>query len=261
MIIDTHAHLNYSDRYGDEASLFQSLREAHISKIINVGWNYDSSAYAAEQANRYDFLYFAAGFHPSNLDDLQPGDYEKLQRLLAHPKGVAVGEIGLDYHYADTDPARQKRAFVEQMELAHALKLPFIVHSRDAAADTLAIFRQNKPLLEYGAVMHCFSGSPETAAEYLKLGLYISFAGPVTFKNARRLDEVAKLVPSDRILAETDCPYLAPEPLRGTQNTPKNVKYVYEKLALLRGESPARLEEQIEKNAHTLFKKLGAAEK
>lgn len=114
----------------------------------------------------------------SSSTSSRPGDYEKLQRLLAHPKGVAVGEIGLDYHYADTDPARQKRAFVEQMELAHALKLPFIVHSRDAAADTLAIFRQNKPLLEYGAVMHCFSGSPETAAEYLKLGLYISFAGP-----------------------------------------------------------------------------------
>ena len=172
-------------------------------------------------------LYFAAGFHPSNLADFRAGDYERLAALLASPKGVAVGEIGLDYHYDDTDETAQKRAFCAQLELADSLGLPFIVHSRDAAADTLQILKDNRAKLSHGGVMHCFSGSPETAKEYLKLGLYISFAGPVTFKNARRLDEVAKIVPADRILAETDSPYLAPEPLRGT-------------------------------NAHTLFKKLNA---
>ena len=172
------------------------------------------------------------------------------------PKGVAVGEIGLDYHYEDTDEAAQKRAFCAQLELAEALCLPVIIHSRDAAADTLRILKDNRAKLRAGGVMHCFSGSPETAKEYLKLGLYISFAGPVTFKNARRLDEVAKIVPPERILAETDSPYLAPEPFRGTLNTPKNVVQVYEKLAQLRGEETEALALRIKQNAKTLFYKI-----
>lgn len=256
MFIDTHAHLNYTDRYGDEATLMNSLQESDIGKIINVGWDYDSSVYAAEQSERYDFLWFAAGFHPSDSGKFKDGDCDRLSALLASPKGVAVGEIGLDYHYENTDKPAQMRAFTAQMELAYSLKLPFIIHSRDAAADTLDLLKQNRRLLTYGAVMHCFSGSEETAKEYLRLGLYISFAGPVTFRNARRLDEVAKIIPADRILAETDSPYLAPEPYRGTLNTPKNVVKVYEKLALLRGENQEDLCENIYKNAHTLFKKL-----
>lgn len=261
MIIDTHAHLNYADRYGDEAALMRDLQESGIGKVIDVGWDYDSSAYAAAQAERYDFLYFAAGFHPSDLGKYKDGDFDKTAALLASRKGVAVGEIGLDYHYENTDKPAQKRAFAAQMELAYTLKLPFIVHSRDAAADTLDILKQNRRFLAYGAVMHCFSGSEETAKEYLRLGLYISFAGPVTFRNARRVDEVAKIIPSDRILAETDSPYLAPEPFRGTLNTPKNVVKIYEKLALLRGETMETLSDQIYKNAHTLFKKLNEAGK
>lgn len=256
MFIDTHAHLNYTDRYGDEATLMNSLQESDIGKIINVGWDYDSSVYAAEQSERYGFLWFAAGFHPSDSGKFKDGDCDRLSALLASPKGVAVGEIGLDYHYENTDKPAQMRAFTAQMELAYSLKLPFIIHSRDAAADTLDLLKQNRRLLTYGAVMHCFSGSEETAKEYLRLGLYISFAGPVTFRNARRLDEVAKIIPADRILAETDSPYLAPEPYRGTLNTPKNVVKVYEKLALLRGENQEDLCENIYKNAHTLFKKL-----
>ncbi len=258
MFIDTHAHLNYSDRYGDEAELISRISDAGIGKVINAGWNYDSSFFAAKQAEKYPLLYFAAGFHPSNISDYKEGDYEKIAALLSSPKGVAVGEIGLDYHYDNTDEKAQKRAFLEQIELAYTLKLPFVIHSRDAAADTLEILRQNKEKLVYGAVMHCFSGSPETAKEYLKLGLYISFAGPVTFKNARRLDEVAKIVPPDRILAETDSPYLAPEPLRGTQNTPVNVIKIHEKLAALRNEQTEALALQIQKNAFTLFPKLNA---
>ena len=258
MYIDTHSHLNYENKYGDTEQLLAEIAAAGIGKVINVGWNYESSVLAAMQAEKYSAVYFAAGFHPSNLDDLRPGDYDRLAALLASPKGVAVGEIGLDYHYDGTDEAAQKRAFCEQLELADALGLPFCIHSRDAAADTLQILKDNRAKLAHGGVMHCFSGSPETAKEYLKLGLYISFAGPVTFKNARRLDEVAKMVPADRILAETDSPYLAPEPLRGTLNTPKNVVRVYEKLAALRGEPLEELAAQIHKNAHTLFKKLNA---
>lgn len=260
MYIDTHAHLNYEDKYGDVAALLHAVKAAGVEKVISVGWDMPSSALAAAMAEKFKMLYFAAGFHPSDCAKMTDGDLDRLAALLAAPKGVAVGEIGLDYHYDGTDEEAQKRAFTAQMELAHECRLPFIIHSRDAAADTLSLLKQNRRLLEYGAVMHCFSGSPETATEYLKLGLYISFAGPVTFKNARRLDEVAKNVPADRILAETDCPYLAPEPLRGTQNTPKNVRYVYEKLALLRETPLPLLEEQIRRNAHTLFKKLNGTD-
>ena len=299
MYIDTHAHLNYPEKYGDLPQLLAKIAAAGVDTVINVGWDQASSALAAEQAERFaaqaatpeaeqperptaqaehsaaeglaaetptaapaerlaaaPALYFAAGFHPSNLQDYQTGDEERLASLLQSPKGVAVGEIGLDYHYEDTDEAAQKRAFCAQLELAEALSLPVIIHSRDAAADTLRILKDNRAKLRAGGVMHCFSGSPETAKEYLKLGLYISFAGPVTFKNARRLDEVAKIVPPERILAETDSPYLAPEPFRGTLNTPKNVVQVYEKLAQLRGEEVFALAARIRQNAKTLFYKI-----
>ena len=290
MYIDTHAHLNYPEKYGDLPQLLAKIAAAGVDTVINVGWDQASSALADEQAERLaarqagntaaepentaaqaahsaaesptatsagcPALYFAAGFHPSNLQDYQTGDEERLASLLQSPKGVAVGEIGLDYHYEDTDEAAQKRAFCAQLELAEALCLPVIIHSRDAAADTLRILKDNRAKLRAGGVMHCFSGSPETAKEYLKLGLYISFAGPVTFKNARRLDEVAKMVPPERILAETDSPYLAPEPFRGTLNTPKNVVQVYEKLAQLRGEELFALAARIHENAKTLFYKI-----
>ena len=274
MYIDTHAHLNYPEKYGDLPQLLAKIAAAGVDTVINVGWDPASSALAAEQAERFaarqtespaeqaerlaaaPALYFAAGFHPSNLQDYQKGDEECLASLLQSPKGVAVGEIGLDYHYEDTDEAAQKRAFCAQLELAEALSLPVIIHSRDAAADTLRILKDNRAKLRAGGVMHCFSGSPETAKEYLKLGLYISFAGPVTFKNARRLDEVAKIVPPERILAETDSPYLAPEPFRGTLNTPQNVVQVYAKLAQLRGEELFALAARIKQNAKTLFYKI-----
>lgn len=256
MFIDTHAHVNYADKYGDVRILLEQIRESNIQKIINVGWNYESSALAATQSAEFEGVYFAAGTHPSNLCDLQIGDFEKTAALLSAPKGVAVGEIGLDYHYGDTDAESQKRAFCAQLDLAESLKLPVVIHSRDAAADTLRILKDNRKKLSAGGVIHCFSGSAETAHEYLKLGLYISFAGPVTFKNARKLDEVAKTIPSDRILTETDSPYLAPEPVRGTLNTPKNVIRIYEKLAELRGESLEKFAETVWKNAHTLFFKL-----
>lgn len=279
MYIDTHAHLNYPEKYGDLPQLLAKIAAAGVDTVINVGWDPASSALAAEQAESpaaqaehsaaerptaeqaerpagCPALYFAAGFHPSNLQGYQKGDEERLASLLQSPKGVAVGEIGLDYHYEDTDEAAQKRAFCAQLELAEALCLPVIIHSRDAAADTLQILKDNRAKLRAGGVMHCFSGSPETAKEYLKLGLYISFAGPVTFKNARRLDEAAKIVPPERILAETDSPYLAPEPFRGTLNTPQNVVKVYEKLAQLRGEETEALALRIKQNAKTLFYKI-----
>lgn len=272
MYIDTHAHLNYPDKYGDMDDLLSRIAAAGVDTVVNVGWDLPSSALAAQMAERYapapaadagegpaprPRLFFAAGFHPSDCLKMQDKDLRELAGLLAAPGGVAVGEIGLDYHYEGTDAPAQKRAFAAQLELAHALSLPVIIHSRDAAADTLQLLKDNRAKLACGGVMHCFSGSPETAKEYLKLGLYISFAGPVTFKNARRLDEAAKIVPRDRILAETDSPYLAPEPHRGTMNTPANVGLIYQKLAQLRGEDVQQLAAQIKTNARTLFARIG----
>ena len=256
MYIDTHAHLNYKDRYGDIPALLRTIADAGVEKVIGVGWDLPSSALAAAMAERARMLYFAAGVHPSDIGGMRGGDLERIAELLAAPKGVAVGEIGLDYHYEGSDPAAQQRAFAAQLELACALGLPVCIHSRDAAEDTLRLLKDNRAKLHAGGVMHCFSGSAETALECLRLGLYISFAGPVTFKNARRQQEAAKAVPDDRLLAETDSPYLAPEPLRGTQNTPANVPLVYKQLARLRGQDEAALAAQIRANAHTLFYKL-----
>ena len=219
MYIDTHAHLNYQDKYGDTGALVAEIAASGVKKVIGVGWDLASSALAAQQAERYPSLYFAAGFHPSDVAGYKEGDLERLAALLSSPKGVAVGEIGLDYHYEGTDEAAQKKMFAAQLELADALRLPFCVHSRDAAADTLKILKDNRGKIKCGGVMHCFSGSPETAKEYLKLGLYI-------------------------------------EPYRGTLNTPKNVVKVYEKLAILRGEPLEELAESIWNNAHELFPKL-----
>lgn len=153
MYIDTHAHLNYTDRYGDETELMRALKESGIAKVINVGWDYDSSAYAAEQSARHDFLWFAAGIHPSDVGKFKDGDLDRLSALLASPKGVAVGEIGLDYHYENTDKTAQMRAFTAQMELAYSLKLPFIIHSRDAAA-TLWIFSNRTAVCSH-TVLSC----------------------------------------------------------------------------------------------------------
>ena len=257
MYIDTHAHLNYDDnRFGDENLLVQNIKNSGVEKVIVVGWDYLSSQKAKDFAYRHDGYYFAAGVHPSDISKATQADYDVVRALLKDKKAVALGEIGLDYHYENIDEKAQQNAFNLQMEIAHSEKLPFIIHSRDATEDTLKILKNNKNLLEYGAVMHCFSGSEETAKEYLKLNLYISFAGPVTFKNARRLDEVAKIVPSDKILVETDSPYLAPVPFRGTLNTPCNIPIIVEKLAFLRGESVEKVAQDIYKNAHTLFFKM-----
>ena len=256
MYIDTHAHLNYTDQYGDPDELIAAMREQGVDKTIAVGFDLPSSQAAAETAERYDGVYFAPGIHPSETEGATDANYAALQALLSREKAVAVGETGLDYHYEQTNASVQKQAFLRQLQLAHDHRLPLIIHSRDAAADTLNFLREHRDLLTYGAVMHCFSGSVEMAKAYLDLGLYISFAGPVTFKNARGLTEVAKFVPADRLLSETDSPYLAPEPLRGTVNTPCNVRLIVRKFAELRGEYEEATANTIARNAHTLFYKL-----
>ena len=251
MFIDTHAHLNYENKYGDLDRLVAEIGEAGVKKVICVGWDLSSSALAAVQAERYPSLYFAAGFHPSDLGDYREGDLDRVAALLSSPKGVAVGEIGLDYYWDQTKKELQKKWFAAQLALAAEEKHPVVVHSRDAASDTLELMRS-----EYGkrpACIHCFSYSREMAEEFLKLDYRIGIGGVVTFKNAKKIREVVEYLPMDRILLETDCPYLAPEPNRGKRNSSLNLPFVIRQTAETKGIDPQEVEETTCRNAKEFF--------
>ena len=255
MLIDTHAHLT-DVKYGGAREIIDNMQADGLERIIAVGFNEFTSAYSVKIAEENAKIFAAVGVHPSDAATAGQGYLGALSDLCDSDKCVAIGEIGLDYHYEDTDKRAQHRVLCEQLELVREKKLPAIFHVRDAYGDFYDIISKRRDCVTAGAVMHCFSGSVEMAKAYLDLGLYISFAGPVTFKNARGLTEVAKFVPADRLLSETDSPYLAPEPLRGTVNTPCNVRLIVRKLAELRGESVEATAETIARNAHTLFYKL-----
>ena len=255
MFIDTHCHL-HDDKFVDvEKTVDEYLRDG-VEIAINAACCALTAKKGKDLAERFPSVYFMSGCHPSDVKTFDDNEFETIESLCSHPKCVAVGEIGLDYYWAGFDKEQQKNAFIKQIELADEVKLPISIHSRDATADTLEILKSNKNKLTNGAVMHCFSGSVETARELLNLGLYISFAGPLTFKNARNLLDVAKYVPDDRCLTETDSPYLAPHPLRGTQNSPKNVSLITAFLAQLKGKELQSFSQQIMLNAKELFKKL-----
>ncbi|HBK02538.1 MAG TPA: hydrolase TatD [Clostridiales bacterium] len=252
MIIDTHTHLS-DPRYLNVAETLSAFKAFGGEFIIDVGFDKDSSLKAAELARSFNDVYFAAGYHPS--EEAKNNDYEVIDGLLSDEKCVAVGEIGLDYHYAGYDKARQRELFERQILLAHKNGLPFIVHSRDASADMLETLSDNKKYLGKGFLMHCYSESKEQAMRYLDLGAYFAFGGAITFKNAKK-DEVIKALPIDRIMAETDCPYMAPEPFRGTLNEPKNVIYVYRKLSEILDFDIEELSDIIRDNVKRLFTKL-----
>ncbi len=252
MIIDTHTHLS-DPRYLNVAETLSAFKAFGGEFIIDVGFDKDSSLKAAELARREKDVYFAAGYHPS--EEAKNNDYEVIEALLSEEKCVAVGEIGLDYHYAGYDKTRQRELFERQILLAHKKGLPFIVHSRDASADMLETLSANKKYLDKGFLMHCYSESKEQAMRYLDLGAYFAFGGAITFKNAKK-DEIIKALPIDRIMAETDCPYMAPEPFRGTLNEPKNVLYVYRKLSEILDFDIEELSDIIRDNVKRLFTKL-----
>ena len=241
MYIDIHCHLTGGEyeELGGVDGVIARAKENGVERIVCSGFDLQSSYEAAKIANEHDGVYFTAGFHPSELKKYQEGDLEKLRILCADEKCIAVGEIGLDYHFDDNPcPETQRRLFIRQMELADEVGLPVVLHSRDAAAETLQILRENEGLLKRGGLMHCYSYSPEMTADFAALGLYFSFGGPSTFKNAKKVQECVERVPSTRILSETDCPYLTPVPFRGTfPNEPKNAKYIVENMALLRNEN------------------------
>ncbi|ERI95284.1 hydrolase, TatD family [Clostridiales bacterium oral taxon 876 str. F0540] len=228
-IFDSHAHYDDESFNEDREQVLREIKESGVIGVLNCGASMEGARYSAKLASDYDFFYAAVGIHPENADELNEDTLKELKELASNNKVRAIGEIGLDYYY-EGNPSReiQKSVFRTQMELARELNLPVVIHDRDAHEDTLKILKE---FPEVKGVLHCFSGSVEFAKECLKLGYYIGFTGVVTFKNAKKIIEVAKEVPLDRMLVETDCPYMAPTPFRGKRNRSDYIKYIIEKLS------------------------------
>lgn len=249
MFIDVHAHLDDKAFHKDREEVLQRIKEAGII-VVNAGADIKSSYFSVELAEKYDFIYACVGVHPHDAAKV-PKDYlRELEELAKHPKVIAIGEIGLDYYYEFSDRKIQQKVFLEQLELAESLNLPVVIHNRDAHQDTLNTLRKSAPIK---GLMHCYSGSLELARELLKLGFYFSFGGVITFKNAKKPKEVASQLPLDRILLETDCPYLSPEPYRGKRNDPTRIPIIAEVLAKLRETSVQEIEDTTFSNFTKLF--------
>lgn len=232
MFFDTHAHLNDERFDGDREEVILSFKENKILASCEIGFDMPSSEKALRLAEKYDFIYAAVGVHPHDAKDMKEEDLSELKEMLSHEKAVALGEIGLDYYYDNSERDVQRYWFKRQLELAREIDVPVSIHSRDAMEDTINI------LAEYGSgdgIIHCYSGSKESAKILLGMGYYISFAGPVTFKNASTALEVIRYVPNDRMLIETDSPYLAPVPYRGKRNCPLYVPEVAKKISEIKG--------------------------
>lgn len=251
-LFDTHAHLNEPELAKDLPAVLERAHLAGVEHIATIGYDWQSSLYAVYLAEKHEHVYAVAGIHPHDAQTLTKEVYHKLAELAQSPAVVAIGEIGLDY-YRDLSPRDvQKKAFTEQIHLAKDLAKPIVIHDRDAHADTMKILRQENAGAN-GGILHCYSGSWEMAKEAMKLGFYISIAGPVTYKNARTLPEVVQKMPLDMLLVETDCPYLTPEPYRGKTNEPAHVRLVAEKIAAIRGQSLETIAEQTTENALRLY--------
>lgn len=253
MLIDTHAHLDSPKFDDDREEMIARAREAGVDAIVNIGFNRETIPTTMALAEKYPFIYAAVGWHPTDAIDMKlEEDLAWIERLCAHPKVRAIGEIGLDYYW-DTSPKDvQHVVFREQIRLARRLGKPIVIHNRDAHEDTVRLLREEKAS-EVGGVMHCFSGSWEIAKMCLDLNFYISFGGPVTFKNARVPKEVLKQVPLDRLLVETDAPYLAPHPHRGKRNESAYVRLAAEAAAEIKGLSLEEISEITSENARRLF--------
>ena len=252
-IIDTHCHLNDEALYRDLDNVISRARQAGVEKMIVIGWDEASSKLAIKIAEQYDFIYAIIGFHPENVFDIDDKILYDTLNLYKHPKVVGIGEIGLDYHWTK-DPVKreiQKEYFIKQIKFANEVGLPISIHSREAFADTVEILKQYPPL--HSGVMHCYSGSVENIQDIINLNLYIGLDGPVTFTNAKTPKEVAAEVPLERLVVETDCPYLSPHPLRGTVNEPANICLVIDAIADLRQMSKKHLLEVVYDNSCRLF--------
>lgn len=257
MIFESHAH--YDDRQfnEDRETLLLSMQEQGIGTILNAGSNLQGTKDTVALSEQYSFVYGAVGIHPSNIEEMNEEVYEWIKEQTASDKIAAVGEIGLDYYWDKEEEVQKQQRywFRRQLELARETGLPVIIHSRDAAEDTLKLMKDIRGE-EIPGVIHCFSYSRELAAEYVKMGYYIGIGGVVTFKNAKKLKEVAAEVPLERILLETDSPYLAPEPHRGRRNSSLNLPYVAEEIAAIRGITREEVIDATCKNAKRLFSKV-----
>lgn len=254
MLVDTHAHLT-DEKYDDNRSkIIKNLQENNMEILINPAVDLDTSIKGIQLAQSQDFIFATVGYHPHEARHAREEDLKEIERLSTHPKVIAIGEIGLDYHYDYSPRETQMEIFERQIEIARRQKLPIIIHNREAHQDTFSILERNKE--ELSGVLHSYSGSWEMAKRYLDLGLYLSISGPITFKNAQKLPEVAQKVPINRILIETDSPYLTPTPYRGKINNPVYVKYVGEEICRLRGIDFEELLLQVKENTLALFPKI-----
>lgn len=251
MLFDTHAHFDDEQFDADRDEVLKSLKSYGIGNIVNIGSSMKTSRTSIALAEKYDFVYAAVGVHPSETGELCETDIDELKRLAANPKVRAIGEIGLDYYYPDdVEPSIQKKWFVRQLELAKELNMPVVIHDRESKGECLEILKEHK--ISNG-VVHCFSGSAETAREILKLGMMISFTGVLTFKNAKKAIAACAAVPLDRLMIETDCPYMSPEPHRGRRNFSGYVEFVARKMAEIKGVSYDELVNITERNAKRFY--------
>ncbi|WP_077620143.1 TatD family hydrolase [Bacillus sinesaloumensis] len=252
MLIDTHAHLNAIQYQDDLEEVIGRAQSEGVTTIVVVGFDRETITRAIELAERYEFIYATVGWHPVDAIDMTDEDLKWIEELCAHPKVVALGEMGLDYYWDKSPKDIQKKVFRKQIALAKKVKLPIIIHNREATADIVEIL-QEENASEVGGIMHCFTGSVEVARQCMDMNFYISFGGPVTFKNAKKPKEVAAEIPLDRLLIETDCPYLTPHPFRGKRNEPSYVKYVAEQIAELKGVSFEEIAQKTSDNARRFF--------
>ncbi|MCF0132747.1 MAG: TatD family hydrolase [Blautia sp.] len=255
MIFDTHAHYDSGQYDEDRDELLASMQAQGVSCIVNSCADVDKFGSTVALMEKYPFVYGTVGVHPDDADKVTKDVLDEIVHLSRHEKTVAIGEIGLDYywHKEKVEQLRQHGVFRAQMDIARQEKMPFMVHSRDACADTLNIVKEYVDAGMYGGIIHCFSYEKETAREYLKRGLYLGIGGVVTFKNARKLKEVVEYAPLTQLLLETDCPYLSPEPFRGKRNSSANLIYVVKEIARLKGVAEEEVMEVTEQNAYKIF--------
>lgn len=251
ILFDSHTHLTDEMYDGKQEEIVNNAIKNDVLFMVDIGYSKETSIKATKNANKYETVFATVGIHPENVNEYE-GNFEFIYDLAKNKKVVAIGEIGLDYHYDGYDKNLQKDIFIKQIKIANELELPVVIHSRDADMDMIDILKRYK--IKNGFVMHCFSSSVEILKEMLKLDAYVSIAGPVTFKNARSLLDIAKLIPEDRLLIETDAPYLAPEPYRGKRNESSYIRHTAQKIAELRGCSLEKLAEITTANAKRFYK-------
>lgn len=254
--IDVHCHID-SENYGNVDNLMESILNSGVCKIIAVGFDLPSSIYSMQLAKKYPFVYFTAGIHPTELKNYKESDILEIEKIAKHEKCVAIGEIGLDYHYPDTNKPLQMQVFLMQLQLAKELKLPVQIHSRDCSEDMFSLLKENAKDLLGGGMLHCYSHSTELATEFEKMGFYFSFGGTCTYSGSKKAKRTIAALKMDRIMTETDSPYLPPISKYGTfPNTPTSIIEIANCISQIKGVSIEECTQKIWDNAHTLFKKL-----